>query len=109
MARWGAPAGGDAMTQPSLFDSPCPEVGTAGTVVLMRDSKAVRRLVSIADRIQRSGDVVEHARLAAEARDVAESIVATALREANAAGKTWRELGAAVSVPFQTLHRRYGG
>ena len=24
------------------------------------------------------------------------------------AGKTWREIGAALDIPFQTLHRRYG-
>ncbi len=99
------------MSQPSLFDGfkPCLADETMAKVGSMRDAKAVTRLVSIVDRLWGSADPVEQARLAAEARDVAEAIFETSLREAKGAGVTWRELGAALDLPFQTLHRRYGG
>jgi len=34
--------------------------------------------------------------------------VADCIRDANRAGLTWREIGAQLGVPFQTIYRRYG-
>ncbi len=47
--------------------------------------------------------------MAAEISDKAEGIVAEAVRGANRGGLTWRQIGAELGVPFQTLYRRYGG
>jgi hypothetical protein len=103
------------MRQTSLFElqteptDVCPEWETASTVSQVRDSKEVRRLVFLSGRLQRAVEPVERAKLAAELRDLAEAQVEANVREANAAGATWREIGADLGIPFQTLYRRYGG
>lgn len=74
----------------------------------MRDTKTQRRLAALAKRIQQVTDPIDQARCAAELRDLAEALVATSVREANRAGLTWREIGAELGIPFQTLNRRYG-
>ena len=57
---------------------------------------------------QRANDPIDRAKLATEARDLAEALVEETILDANRAGITWRELGAGLGVPFQTLYRRYG-
>lgn len=107
------------MNQEKLFEietvaveavaSACREVETIDDLSRVPDDDSARRLVSLAEHAQRSTDPLDRARFAAEARDLAEQIVEATIREVNAAGVTWREIGAPLDVPFQTLHRRYGG
>jgi DNA invertase Pin-like site-specific DNA recombinase len=74
----------------------------------MGDKRRVRRLSTIADRLQRATHPLDRAKLATEARDLAEALVEETILEANQAGVTWREIGAGLGVPFQTVYRRYG-
>jgi len=78
------------------------------SVSRMGDRRRIRRLATIAARLQRSTEPLERARLATEARDFAEGIVEESILEANEAGVTWRDMGVGLGVPFQTLYRRYG-
>lgn len=73
------------------------------------DDHDSRLLVSLARQSQRTDDPVERARLAMRIKSLTETIIDASLREASRRGTTWREIGALVGVPFQTLHRRYGG
>jgi hypothetical protein len=59
------------------------------------------------DRLTQEDEPVARAAVAAEIRDLAERIVATSVRDANREGMTWRQIGAELEVPFQTLFRRY--
>jgi hypothetical protein len=68
-----------------------------------------RRLVSMAGQVHQATEPLERARLASLVRDLAEEVVKADIAEANRRGMTWREIGAGLGVPFQTLHRRYGG
>jgi len=79
-----------------------------GSLSPVRDSKSIKRLASLADRLQGAVEPVERAVVAAQIRDLAEDVLSSSIRDANEAGATWRELGSALSVPFQTLYRRYG-
>ena len=81
---------------------------TADTLSLMRDKRKLSRLALLADRLSKTEHAVERARLAAEIRDLADALVASSIRDANETGLTWREIGAELGVPFQTLYRRYG-
>jgi hypothetical protein len=74
----------------------------------MRDKRVERRLSILAQRLAKEGDAVARARLAAEIRDLSETIVASSIRDANGEGRTWRQLAEDLDVPFQTLYRRYG-
>jgi hypothetical protein len=74
----------------------------------MGDKRRVRRLSTLAERLQRATNPIDRAKLATEARDLAEALVEETILDANRAGVTWRELGAGLGVPFQTLYRRYG-
>ncbi len=74
----------------------------------MRDNRRARRLSTLAERIQRADEPIEVARLAGQLRDLAEQLVASSIRDANRAGAAWRDIGAALDIPFQTLYRRYG-
>ena len=103
------------MNQQALFElvaessaEHCPTIETSASMSQMRDTKSQRRIGALAKRIQQSGNPIDRARCAAELRDLAEALVGTSLREANRAGMTWREIGAELGVPFQTLNRRYG-
>jgi hypothetical protein len=103
------------MSQQALFElvaesatQHCPEAETDASLSHMRDTKPQRRLATLAKRIQQVTDPIDRARCAAELRDLAEALVATSVREANRAGLTWREIGAELGIPFQTLNRRYG-
>ena len=62
-----------------------------------------RRLVSLAERAHQASEPVERARLAAELRDLAETVVESSICETNRAGITWRDIGARLGVPFRTL------
>jgi hypothetical protein len=74
----------------------------------MGDKRILRRISTLVDRLQRSTNPVDQAKLAAEIRDLAETLVEVSILEANRAGTTWRELGVGLDIPFQTLYRRYG-
>lgn len=65
-------------------------------------------LAVLADQLAQTADPLETARLASQLRDAAEHLVASAIRDAEDAGATWRQIGAHLDKPFQTLHRRYG-
>jgi len=62
----------------------------------------------IVERLQQADDPLDRAKLAAQARDLAETVVEETILAANRAGITWREIGARLGVSFQTLYRRYG-
>lgn len=88
--------------------NPCLQPETPATVSPMRDNRRARRLSTLAERIQRADEPIEVARLAGQLRDLAEQLVASSIRDANRAGAAWRDIGAALDIPFQTLYRRYG-
>lgn len=107
------------MNQPPLFEleqaavkavtDACRETETdLNSLSQMADKRRTRRLSTIADRLNRATDPLELAQLATEARNLAEALVQETILDANRAGITWRELGAGLGVPFQTLYRRYG-
>lgn len=74
----------------------------------MRDKKQISRLDTLLRRLRRASTPLDQARLAAEIGNVAERFVGDLIREANKGGQTWRQIGAELDVPFQTLYRRYG-
>jgi len=74
----------------------------------MRDRRRTARLSKLVVRLQEATDPLDQAHIAVEIREVAEGIMADCTREANEAGRTWREIGATLGIPFQTLYRRYG-
>jgi hypothetical protein len=110
------------MNQEQLFDvtprvqapatdtppQPHEPLGHTDRLSQMADNKKARRLSTLADRLQGESDPIKRARLASEARDLAEALVEQTILDANRAGITWRDLGAGLGVPFQTLYRRYG-
>src|SRR3954471_11313726 len=107
------------MSQESLFELEQAAVGAVGhacresetdfdRLSQMADKRRVRRLSTIADKLQSATDPLERAQLATEARNLAEALVQETILDANRSGVTWRELGAGLGVPFQTLYRRYG-
>lgn len=79
------------------------------TLSAMPDKRTMGRLRRLCLQLEEAATPLERARVAAEVRDMAERIVAEAVRGANRGGQTWREIGAELGVPFQTLYRRYGG
>ena len=102
------------MKQGTLFEFDadpvtCLKAETVGALSRKRDRERCRHLVSLAARVQRSSDPIERACLATAVRDAADALVDASIAEANRAGTTWRDIGARLGIPFQTLHRRYGG
>ena len=104
-------------TQDTLFDlgpSPdsdpgCLESQTqTGTMSAMADKRTLRRLATLAAKVETTSDPIKRAALAAEVRDLADQLVADSIHEANRNGLTWRQIGAELGIPFQTLYRRYG-
>ena len=104
-------------TQDTLFDlDPLDDQGPAclelqtgnGTLSAMADKRTVRRLATLAAKVETTGDPIKRAALAAEVRDIADQLVADSIHEANGNGLTWRQIGAELGTPFQTLYRRYG-
>ena len=86
----------------------CRDDETADNLSQMGDKRRVRRLPMITDRLERATEPLARAKLATQVRDLAEAIVEEAILDANRAGLTWRDIGAGLGVPFQTLYRRYG-
>jgi hypothetical protein len=86
----------------------CPQDETITTLSVMRDKKGINRLDTLVRRLRRARTPLDQALLAAEVRTVADRLVGDSIREANNAGQTWRQIGAELGVPFQTLYRRYG-
>ena len=74
----------------------------------MPDKRSVRRLATLARRLETTDDSIKIAGLAAEVRDLADRLVADSINQANRDGLTWRQIGAELGIPFQTLYRRYG-
>ena len=77
--------------------TPAPHARTVGDPIEVAASQVVGEL-----------DPLARARAAIALRDLAAEVFASSIRDASEAGKTWREIGAALDMPFQTLHRRYG-
>ena len=74
----------------------------------VRDKRNEQRAVRLATKLTTTTDPIRRAGIAGELRDVAETIVAASVRDANAHGQTWRQIATDLGVPFQTLYRRYG-
>lgn len=66
------------------------------------------RLRDLVSALRRASDPVDRIRLGLELRAAAERLVTSAMNDARHEGHTWRDLGARLGVPFQTLFRRYG-
>jgi len=103
------------MAQQALFDGGVEPAATSRRRTTTRPAacrhhtgEAVHPIEVTAARLVAASDPLDRARLGAELRDLAADAVASSIRDASKAGKTWREIGAALDVPFQTLHRRYG-
>ncbi len=102
------------MKQGTLFELDaepvsCLKTETVDALSRKRDRERCRHLVSLAARVQRSSDPIERACLATAARETADALVDASIVEANRNGTTWRDIGARLGTPFQTLHRRYSG
>jgi hypothetical protein len=57
---------------------------------------------------QAAPDHPAHLAAVGELQRLAEMALARAVREAHRAGYSWREIGAATRLAWQSLHRRYG-
>lgn len=104
--------------QPTLFDLGVPKAGQAARQPAetrpprsspMRVEQPIVGLRRLCEQLQQAGTPLDRARVAAEIMDKAEGLVAEGVRRANQGGLTWRQMGAELGVPFQTLYRRYGG
>jgi hypothetical protein len=73
----------------------------------IRDRKLEHQSASLLNSLRQSSDPIERAKLARDLRDVAETLITSNVRGANATGVTWRQISAELGVPFQTLYRRY--
>jgi hypothetical protein len=99
-----------AAGQATLFDLARPaDETTVETVSVVRDRPEISRLETLLRRLRQAGTSLERARLGTEIRDLADRVVGDSIREANREGEAWRQIGAVLGVPFQTLFRRYGG
>ena len=77
------------------------------TVSTVADRRAIRRLVSLAGRINDERDPLRQAKLLTQLAEIAHKALGEAIVDANAAGHTWRAIGAHLNVAHQTLYRRY--
>src|SRR5262245_20938130 len=101
------------MAQQALFDGQVAPAATPRPLTARRPTPAgdarkgeTRDPIEIAAaRLATVDDPLERARLAGQLRDLAAAAFASSIRDASANGRTWREIGAALDVPFQTLHR----
>jgi hypothetical protein len=108
--------GEELMAQQALFDGDAEPAAVVRRRATRRATAAVKPRVEVernpiedaAAQFVAANDPLERARLAAQLRDLAADAVASNIRDASNRGKTWREIGAALEIPFQTLHRRYG-
>lgn len=107
------------MNQRTLFELEAAAVEAVGAACLesetdrdrvsrMPDNRRVRRLATIVQQLAGTNDPLDRTKLATQARDLAEALVEETILSANRAGHTWRDIGASLGVPFQTLYRRYG-
>lgn len=112
------PAATVSRDQPTLFDEDQPHIverdslqneTDAATLSVMRDKRSEARLEKLASRLRHTVNPLDRARLAAELRGLAEAALANAVDDARHAGRTWRDIGNELDIPFQTLYRRYGG
>ena len=99
-----------ASVQASLFDDaavePCSKLETA-PLSREGDGDGLGRLAMVVSELRRHPAPAERVRLARELEQVAELIVREAIGEVRGRGLSWREVGAELGVPFQTLFRRY--
>ena len=101
------------MSQHTLFEAPNQDRGRLESETLpdslsrIRDTERIRRLAKTVDRLW-TADALDAAKLALEARDVIDAFLEHAITDANRGGRSWRDLGAELGVPYQSLHRRYG-
>ena len=103
------------MAQQELFNAASDEVASPRRKTTTRATPSRKRetppddpLASTVRQLADTCDALERARIAARVRDLADQLVASSIRDASRTGRTWREIGTALDVPFQTLHRRYG-
>lgn len=100
-----------ASAQASLFDTPAraasPTSETHGIREVPRYD-VVSRLKTTVSHLGRCSDPVDRIRSAVDLKDVADGLIADAVREARSCGRSWRDLGADLGVPFQTLFGKYG-
>jgi len=73
----------------------------------MGDRQVFDRMSAVVTKAKRTRDPVERARYAIELEQLAGLAVADSIQQAHRAGHTWREIGAEVGTPFQTLYKRY--
>ena len=101
-----------ALAQASLFDAPAtaarPKSETAKHRSLPHDDNGLFRLKTAVSLMGRCSDPVDRIRSAVEVKAAVDALIAEAVREARSCGRSWRELGLDLGVPFQTLFRRYG-
>ena len=69
----------------------------------------MRKLVRVAAAASREQDALERARLVAELERLTRSALERAIVGAHRAGCSWRMIGTHLGIPYQTVHRRYGG
>lgn len=93
----------DEIGQPTLFNVPSSERRMLSQI---RDNRT-SRLVTLARRIEACTDDLKRATMLIELATLTAEATARAVRRANAAGMTWREIGSRVGLPYQTLYRRY--
>lgn len=106
--------------QASLFDGPTEGDRSAAAAPVRRPADGTRsgqsdpldetvlRLRDLVSALRRASAPIDRIRLGLELRVVAERVVTFAMTDARHEGHSWRQLGASLGVPFQTLFRRYG-
>ena len=100
-----------ALAQASLFDSPAPAACSRSETASVRSvpyDDGVSRLKTVVSQLGRCSHPVDRIRSAVEVKAAVDALIAEAVREARSSGRSWRELGLDLGVPFQTLFRRYG-
>ena len=100
-----------ASVQASLFDDgaveECSKLETS-PVSREENGDGLGRLAMVVSELRRHPAPAVRVRLARELEEVAELIVREAIGEVRGRGLSWREVGAELGVPFQTLFRRFG-
>ena len=69
----------------------------------------MQKLVRVATAASQEQDALERARLVAELERLTRSALERAIVGAHRAGCSWRVIGTHLGIPYQTVHRRYGG
>ena len=98
----------DLDAEPTGCDA-CLQIETSiDNLSAIRDTRA-NQFEKLVARLRQATSPIDQAVIAAKLQALAAATLAQAVIEANGAGHTWREIGAELGVPFQTLYRRYGG